>query len=69
MSLGDLLVVDGDGERFLRSDEDDEPFAASDARIKQVAVQHLVMRGMDGHDEAGAFAALVFVDGDGVGKQ
>ena len=55
-------------EGFGVADDDDEAFGAGDGGVEDVALEHEVVLGGDGQDERGVFAALGFVDGDGVGE-
>ena len=64
----DFVIFYGDEEGLFGSDEDIEFFSAGDSGVEQIALEELVVGGVDGHDDAGAFAALVFVYGYGVSE-
>ena len=66
MTAEGVIVVDGHAEGFFCADDNDPFFAAGDSGVEQVAVQELEMGGMNRHDNARTFAALVFVNGYGV---
>ena len=46
----------------------DEGFSSGDGGVEDVALEHEVVLADDGEDDGGVFAALCFVDGDGVGE-
>lgn len=68
MAHESFVVFDGHGESFFGADDDDPLFAAGDAGVEQVAVEEFEMGCVDWHDNARTFAALVFVDGNGIGE-
>src|ERR1700719_694183 len=51
-------VLDGDRHRFLLPEQDDEPLAAGDPGVKQIALQHQIVLCRDGNDDSGKFRAL-----------
>src|SRR5690606_611614 len=59
---------DGGGEGLGVAYDDDEPFGAGDGGVKDVTLEHEVMLAHEGQHYSGVFAALRFVDGDGVGE-
>ena len=63
-----VVLVTAIESAFLVPTKHDKFFAAGDGGIEEIAVEHFVVCGMDGDDHAGGFAALVFVDRDGVGQ-
>ena len=67
VALGDFVVADGDVDGATGTDEDDELLGAGDGGVEEVALEHHVVLGGDGDDDAGVFGALAFVDTDGVG--
>ena len=58
-----LLIPHRNAQRLLAAYNNHQLLPPGNARIQQVAVQHHIMRGMQGQHHAGALAALVFVDG------
>ena len=67
VAFGGSGGADGHAEGFGVADEDDEAAAAGDSGVEEIALEHDKMLGADGDDDGGKFAALAFVDGDGVG--
>ena len=68
MAHESFVVFDGHGKGLFGADDDDPLFATGDAGVEQVAVEELEMRCVNRHDDARAFTALVFVDGNGIGE-
>ena len=62
-----LVVVDRDRDGLLCADEIDLFFAPRDTGVEQIAVQHFEMGCVDGQNDAGTFASLIFVDGGSIG--
>ena len=62
------LLFDGDGDGFDGTNQNDELFASSDGGIEKVSVEELEMLRVNGDDDAGDFASLVFMDVDGPGE-
>ena len=61
-------VFDGHGVGFGLADDEDFFFAAGDAGVEEVTLEHHEVLLHDGEDDDGVFTALAFVDGDGVGE-
>src|SRR5271166_701145 len=61
-------VADGDGDRFLLADQNDEAFASGDARVEKVALQHRVVLRENRDDHGGIFGPLALADSRGVGR-
>ena len=61
-------ATDSDTHRSLLTDQDNQPGAASDPRVKQVPLQHGVMLGQDRDDNGGVLGTLRLVDGGRVGE-
>ena len=57
--------MDGDSDGFGASDEDDKPLSSCDCGVKQISAQQFEVLGVQRDDDAGSFAALIFMDGDG----
>src|ERR1700680_63090 len=55
-------VLDGDRHRFLLPEQDDEPLAAGDTGVKQIALQHHIVLCRDRNDDSGKFRALRFMN-------
>ncbi len=66
--LLNVVVAHRKADGLFGADEYHKPLAAGDAGVEQVAVEHLEMAHVDRDDHAGALAALIFVDRDGVGE-
>ena len=56
-------ILDGDRHGLLLAEQDDEPLAAGDAGLEQVALQHHIVLRRDRNDDSGIFGPLRFMDG------
>src|SRR6266516_5178971 len=64
----DAIVPDGYLERVRLPHQDTEASGARDRGVEQIALEQHAMLGDERDDHDGIFAALAFVDGDGVGQ-
>ena len=58
----------GNTQGFLLADEDDPLASPRKPGVEEVALEHHKMLHGQGDDDGGKFAALAFVDGNGVGE-
>src|SRR4029077_12465599 len=60
-------IANRDRDGLLLADKDPEPFAAGNASVEEVSLQHGIVLGQDRDDHGGILRALALVDGGGVG--
>ena len=61
-------VANGDGDRLLLTDQDHEAFAAGDAGVEKIPLQHGVVLGHDRDNHSRVLRALALMDGRGIGR-
>jgi hypothetical protein len=68
ISLNGLIILDGDVEGLVGTDDHTQLFGTGQRRVKEIPLKQNIMLSQEGHDHGLIFTALRFMDRDGIGE-